>query len=128
MKKNLSTEQSAGLLSLLKARFNKNKSRHKDLDWEKIQARLETNPEKLWSLSEMENSGEEPDVIGLDKQTRKYIFCDFSTESPKNRRSLCYDRIALDSRKEHKPKNSALDLAAAIGIELLTEEQYRELQ
>jgi hypothetical protein len=116
------------LLGALKARFEKNMSRHKGLEWTKVQARLEANPEKLWSLSEMEKTGGEPDVLGHDKKTGEYTFSDCSAESPKGRTSLCYDREALDSRKEHKPKNSATDMAAAMGIELLTEEQYRELQ
>jgi hypothetical protein len=126
--KKLSAEQQAGLLSTLKTRFEKNMSRHQGLEWGKIQARLEANTTKLWSLSEMETTGGEPDVIGHDKKTGEYIFYDCSAESPKERRSLCYDRQALDSRKENKPKNNAVDMAAAMGIELLTEEQYRELQ
>jgi hypothetical protein len=112
----------------LKTRFEKNMSRHKGLEWAKIQAKLESNNEKLWSLSEMERTGGEPDVVGYDKKTGEYTFYDCSAETPRGRRSVCYDREALDSRKEHKPGNSALDMAAAIGIELLTEEQYRELQ
>ena len=127
-KKKLSTGQFEELLKVLKARFEKNKNRHKGLEWDKIEARLEANPEKLWSLDEMEATGGEPDVVGQDKKTGEYIFYDCSVESPKERRSLCYDREALESRKEHKPKNSALDMAADMGIELLTEEQYRELQ
>ncbi len=127
-KKELSAKQREELLKALKARFEKNMNRHKDVEWAKVQAKLEANAEKLWSLSEMERTGGEPDVVGHDKKTGEYIFYDCSAESPNGRRSLCYDREALDSRKEAKPKNSALDVAAAIGIELLTEEQYRELQ
>ena len=127
-KKKLSVEQREELLMALKARFEKNMSRHKGLEWAKVQAKLEANTEKLWSLNEMERTGGEPDVVGQDKKTGEYIFFDCSEESPKGRRNVCYDREALESRKEHKPKNSALDLAAAMGIELLTEEQYRELQ
>jgi hypothetical protein len=127
-KKELSPEQREELLRALKARFEKNMKRHEGLEWAKVQAKLEANTEKLWSLSEMERTGGEPDVVGHDKKTGEYTFFDCSPESPQGRRSLCYDREALDSRKEHKPKNSAIDLAAAMGIELLTEEQYRELQ
>ena len=127
-KKELSPKQREELLRALKARFEKNMNRHKGLEWAKVQARLEANPEKLWSLNEMERTGGEPDVVGHDKKTGEYIFFDCSAESPKGRTSLCYDREALDSRKEHKPKNSAMDMAAAMGIELLTEEQYLELQ
>ena len=127
-KKKLSPGQFEELLKVLKARFEKNKNRHKGLEWDKIEARLEANPGKLWSLDEMEATGGEPDVVGQDKKTGEYIFYDCSVESPKERRSLCYDREALESRKEHKPKNSALDMAADMGIELLTGEQYRELQ
>ena len=127
-KKNLSPEQGEELLSTLKARFDKNMNRHKSLDWDKVKARLETSTEKLWSLNEMERTGGEPDVIGHDKKTGEYIFYDCAAESPNGRRSLCYDREALESRKEHKPKNNAVDIAAAMGIELLMEEQYRELQ
>ena len=116
------------LLSALKARFEKNMKRHKNLEWAKVQAALEANAGKLWSLSEMERTGGEPDVVGYDKGKGEYIFYDCSAESPKGRRSVCYDRAALDSRKEHKPGNDALGMAAAMGIELLTEEQYRELQ
>jgi hypothetical protein len=112
----------------LKTRFEKNMNRHEGLAWANVSARLEANPEKLWSLSEMDRTGGEPDVVGHDKKTGEYIFYDCSAESPKDRRSLCYDREALDSRKENKPKNNALHMAAAMGIELLTEEQYRELQ
>lgn len=127
-KKELPAKQREELLKILKARFEKNMNRHKGLDWSKVQTRLESVPEKLWSLNEMEKTGGEPDVVGYDKKTGGYIFYDCSAESPNGRRSLCYDREALDSRKEHKPKNSALDLAAYIGIEILTEDQYRELQ
>jgi hypothetical protein len=127
-KKKLSPEQHKELLGALKARFEKNRNRHKDLEWAQVQARLEANTAKLWSLHEMERTGGEPDVVGHDKKTGEYIFYDCSAESPKGRRSICYDREALDSRKEHKPKDSATDMAAAMGIELLTEEQYRELQ
>jgi hypothetical protein len=127
-KKELSPEQRKELLGALKARFEKNMNRHKGLEWASAQARLEANPEKLWPLNEMERTGGEPDVVGHDKKTGEYIFYDCSPESPKDRRSLCYDREALDSRKENKPKGNALDMADAMGIELLTEEQYRELQ
>ncbi|WP_268846194.1 DUF4256 domain-containing protein [Flavobacterium aestivum] len=130
-KKELSSEQSSVLLKTLKNRFEKNKNRHKDLEWDNVQAKLEVNSgnnEKLWSLNEMEKTGGEPDVVGYDEKTDEYLFYDCSAESPKGRRSLCYDREALDSRKEHKPENSAIDMAASMGIELLTEEQYRELQ
>ena len=128
MKKKLSPEQREELLNTLKARFEKNMNRHKGLEWAKVQAKLEANTEKLWSLNEMERTGGEPDVVGHDKKTGEYIFYDCSAESPKGRRSLCYDHEALESRKEHKPENSAIDMAADMGIELLTEEQYRELQ
>jgi len=124
----LSLEQREELLSTLKARFEKNMNRHKDLEWAKVQARLEANTEKLWSLNEMEVTGGEPDVVGHDNKTDEYIFYDCSAESPKGRRSICYDREALESRKKHKPENNAIDMATAMGIELLTEEQYRELQ
>ena len=127
-KKELSPKQREELLKALKARFEKNLNRHKGLEWAKVQAKLEANPEKLWSLNEMERTGGEPDVVGQDKKTGEYIFFDCSAESPKGRTSLCYDREALDSRKEFKPKNTAMDMAAAMGIELLTEEQYFELQ
>jgi hypothetical protein len=127
-KKELSPEQREELLRALKARFEKNMNHHKGLDWAKVQAKLEANIEKLWSLNEMERTGGEPDVVGQDKKTGEYIFFDCSAESPKSRTSFCYDREALDSRKEHKPKNNATDMAAAMGIELLTEEQYREMQ
>jgi hypothetical protein len=128
MKKALKANEREELLGVLKARFEKNMNRHKGLDWSKAQARLEANPEKLWSLNEMEKTGGEPDVVGLDKKTGEYIFNDCSAESPKGRRSVCYDREALEARKEHKPANTAIDMAAAMGVELLTEEQYRELQ
>jgi hypothetical protein len=127
-KKDLSPKQSEELLKTLKARFEKNMDFHKGLAWAEVQARLETHAEKLWSLSEMERTGGEPDVVGFDKKAGEYIFYDCSEESPKGRRSLCYDREALDSRKENKPKDNALGMAAAIGVEMLTEEQYRELQ
>ncbi len=127
-KKELSPEQSEELLRVLKARFEKNMNRHKGLEWTKVLARLETNTEKLWSLNEMERTGGEPDVVGHDKKTGEYVFCDCSAESPQGRRSFCYDREALELRKEHKPAYSAMDMAAAMGIELLTEEQYQELQ
>ena len=127
-KKELSPSQRGELFRVLKARFEKNMSRHKGLDWAKVQAKLETNTEKLWSLNEMEITGGEPDVVGYDKKTGEYIFYDCSAESPKDRRSLCYDCEALEARKEHKPEDNALDMAEALGIELLTEEQYRELQ
>lgn len=126
--KDLPAKQREELLRTLKVRFEKNMSRHKGLDWTPIQAKLEANAEKLWSLNEMERTGGEPDVVGQDKNTGEYIFYDCSAESPKDRRSLCYDREALEARKEHKPKDNALDMAAAMGIELLTEEQYRGLQ
>lgn len=127
-KKELSPKQREELLGTLQARFEKNRRRHEGLDWAKVRARLEANAEKLWSLGEMERTGGEPDVVGQDKKTGEYIFVDCSPQSPEGRVSLCYDREALDERKEHKPKNSAVDMAAAMGIELLTEEQYFELQ
>jgi hypothetical protein len=127
-KKELTREQREGLLKALKARFEKNMSRHKGFAWAEVQARLDKNAEKLWSLSEMERTGGEPDVVDRDKKTGEYIFYDCSEESPKGRRSFCYDREALDSRKENKPKGSAMDMAAAMGVELLTEEEYRGLQ
>ena len=126
--KGLSPKQREELLRALKARFEKNVNRHKGLEWAKVQAKLDANTEKLWSLNEMERTGGEPDVVGYDKKTGEYIFYDCSAESPKDRRSICYDREALESRKEFKPKDAAMDMAAAMGIELLTEEQYRELQ
>jgi hypothetical protein len=128
--KRLSPEQREELLRVLKSRFEKNMNRHKDLEWAKVQAKLDppASGEKLWSLNEMEGTGGEPDVVGLDKKTGKYIFYDCSEETPKGRRSVCYDREGLEARKEFKPKDTAIDMAAAMGIELLTEEQYRELQ
>jgi len=127
-KKELPAKQREALLSLLKTRFDKNTKRHKGIEWNKVAAKLEANIEKLWTLQEMERTGGEPDVIGQDKKTGEYIFCDCSAESPAGRRSLCYDREALDSRKENKPAGSIIDLAATMGIEVLTEEQYRDLQ
>ncbi|MEW9305009.1 MULTISPECIES: DUF4256 domain-containing protein [Labrys] len=124
----MSKNGSQYLLDVLKARFDANMKRHKGFEWAKVQARLEANPEKLRSLGEMERTGGEPDVIGEDPATGDYVFCDCAAETPKGRRSLCYDRQALDERKEHKPEGSAVDLAAAIGVDLLTEEQYRALQ
>ena len=130
MKKELTTKQRQELLRVLETRFEKNMKRHKALEWSKVQTKLDLpgGAEKLWSLNEMERTGGEPDVVGHDKKTGQYIFYDCSAESPKGRRSLCYDREGLESRKEHKPENNAIDMAAAMGIELLTEEQYRELQ
>lgn len=127
-KKELSSAQRQELLAALKTRFEKNSNRHTGLNWAKVQARLEANPEKLWSLNEMERTGGEPDVVGHDKKTGEYIFFDCSPQSPKGRTSICYDPEALESRKEFKPKNSAVGLATAMGIEILTEEQYQELQ
>ena len=127
-KKKLSSAQSEELLSVLKVRFEENMSRHQGLEWDKIQARLEANDEKLWSLDDMESTGGEPDVVGYDDKTGEYIFYDCSAESPAGRRSVCYDRQALESRKKHKPENSAIDMAADMGIALLTEEQYSALQ
>jgi hypothetical protein len=127
-KKELSAGQREELLSVLKSRFEKNMNRHKGVEWAKVQAKLEADTAKLWSLNEMEKTGGEPDVVGHDKKTGEYIFYDCSAESPKGRRSVCYDREALEARKEHKPKDSAVNIATAMGIELLTEEQYRELQ
>jgi len=127
-RKALSSGEREGLLRTSKARFDKNVNRHQGIEWVKVQARLEANPEKLWSLNEMERTGGEPDVVGHDSKTGEYIFYDCSPESPRDRRSICYDRAALDARKENKPKNTAVDMAAAMGIELLSEEQYRELQ
>lgn len=129
--KKLSPKQQEDLLNILKTRFEKNKKRNANtanLEWNKIQSKLEANTDKLWSLNEMERTGGEPDVVAFDKKTEEYIFYDCSAESPKERRSVCYDREALESRKENKPKNSAMDMADAMGIEILTEEQYRELQ
>jgi len=127
-KKELSAEQREELLGVLKTRFEKNMSRHKGVEWAKVQARLEANPEKLWSLDDMENTGGEPDVVAYDEQKDEYVFYDCSAESPKGRRSLCYDREALDARKEFKPANSIIDMAADMGVEVLTEEQYSQLQ
>jgi hypothetical protein len=127
-KSELSPEQRVELLRASKARFEKNMNRHKGFEWARVQARLEANTEKLWSLNEMEKTGGEPDVVGYDKETGEYIFYDCSAESPKGRRSICYDREGLESRKEHKPENNAIDMAAYMSIELLTEVQYRELQ
>ena len=128
IKKELSPEQREELLRALKARFEININRHEGHEWAEILAKLDANPEKLWSLNEMERTGGEPDVVGFDQKTGEYIFFDCSAESPKDRRNICYDREALEARKEFKPKDTALDMAAAMGIELLTEEQYRELQ
>ena len=128
LKKELAPEQREELLRTLKARFEKNINRHKSLEWVKVQAKLEANTEKLWSLNEMERTGGEPDVVGYDKKTAEYIFYDCSAESPNGRRNVCYDREGQESRKSFKPENNAIDMAAAMGIELLTEEQYRELQ
>lgn len=127
-KKILKEEHQKELIDLLQSRFEKNTSRHKDLDWQKIKTKLESNPAKLWSLSEMERTGGEPDVVGHDKKTDEYLFYDCSTETPADRRSYCYDREALDKRKANKPANSAIDVAVEMGIELLTEEEYRQLQ
>ena len=127
-RKELSSAQHEELLSTLKARFEKNMNRHQGLTWAKVLAKLEANAEKLWSLSEMERTGGEPDVVGYDEKSGEFLFYDCAAESPKGRRSVCYDRDALEARKEHKPENNAVDMAAAMGIELLTEQQYRELQ
>ncbi len=127
-KKELSPEQGEELLRTLKARFEKNLNCHKGIEWDKVHAKLKANVDKLWSLNEMEITGGEPDVVGYDENTDEYIFYDCSPESPKGRRSVCYDREAQESRKEHKPENNAIDMAEAMGIEILTEEQYRELQ
>ena len=127
-KRKLSSEQRQELLKTLNARFDKNMNRHKGLEWAKVQARLEANTENLWSLNEMERTGGEPDVVGYDKKTGEYFFYDCSAESPKGRRSVCYDHEALEARKEHKPENSAIEMADAMGIELLTEVEYRALQ
>lgn len=126
--KKVSSEQQKELLKTLKARFEKNTGRHKGIEWDKVQNRLESRADKLWSLSEMERTGGEPDVVGLDKKTGEVIFYDCSAETPKERRSICFDKEALDSRKEHKPAGNAMDMAAAMGIEILTEDEYRELQ
>ncbi len=128
MKKELSAKQSEELLKILNDRFEKNMKRHKGLQWDKIYSKLKSQSAKMWSLNEMETSGGEPDVIGYDKKTNEYIFCDCSPDSPKGRRSLCYDYEALQSRKEHKPKNNVIDLATTMGIEILNESQYRDLQ
>jgi len=127
-KKKLLSEQRESLLKVLKARFEKNMNRHKGFEWAKVESNLEANPQKLWSLGEMESTGGEPDVVGFHKETGEYIFYDCSAESPKGRRSLCYDREALEARKENKPKDSAINMASDLGIEILTEEQYYELQ
>lgn len=127
-KKKLSANESTELLKTLKTRFEKNMNRHKGIEWSKVQARLESKPEKMWSLEEMDITGGEPDVVGFDKKTGEYIFYDCSAETPKDRRSFCYDNEALKSRKEHKPKNSAVGMATEMGIEILSEEEYRELQ
>lgn len=127
-KKELSAKQTEALLNILKARFEKNMERHKNIQWEKVEAKLKVNTMKLCILNEMEKTGGEPDVIGQDSKTGDFIFCDCSAESPKGRRSLCYDREALESRKKHKPQNNVIDMAAAIGIKLLSEEEYRKLQ
>lgn len=124
----LSLEQREELFAIVKARFEKNMHRHEGLEWDRVQAKIEANPEKLWSLHEMERTGGEPDVVAYDLEKDEFVFADCSAESPKGRRSVCYDREALDARKKHKPENSAMDMAADMGIELLTEEQYRELQ
>jgi hypothetical protein len=128
VKKKLSKEEGEELLNILRARFEKNMSRHKGLEWDQVQAKLEAKPEKLWSLNQMENTGGEPDVVGFDKKSGEFVFIDCSAESPKGRRSICYDHEALEARKEHKPENSALQMAADMGIEILTEEEYRSLQ
>jgi len=125
---NVTKKQREEILGTLKSRFEKNMNRHSGLEWAKVQAKLDANPEKLWSLGEMERTGGEPDVVGHDKKTGEFIFYDCSADTPKGRRNLCYDRAALESRKQHKPKDSAVNVAAAMGIELLAEEQYRELQ
>ena len=127
-KKKLSPAQREELLEALEARFEKNRNRHKGLEWAEVKAKLEANPEKLWSLSEMEKTGGEPDVVGRDKKTGEYLFFDCSAETPKGRTSVCYDREGLESRKEHRPKTTAMDMAAAMGVELLTEEEYQDLQ
>lgn len=128
MKKKLSSSQEQELISILKTRFEKNSKRHKGIEWAAVQKKLEAIPEKLWSLNEMEITGGEPDVVGFDKKNAEYIFYDCSAETPKGRRSICYDHEALEKRKEHKPENSAVEMAKDMGVELLTEEQYRELQ
>ena len=127
-KKEISSDQSGELLKTLKARFEKNMIRHKDLDWSKVEAKLKASPEKLWALNEMEDTGGEPDVVGCDKKTGEFTFFDCSPESPKGRVALCYDREGLESRKEHKPKDTAVDMATAMGVDLMTEEEYKTLQ
>lgn len=127
-KRKLQPKQIEALLSILKERFEKNMSRHKGIEWAKVQARLEANAEKIWSLNEMEQTGGEPDVVGIDKKSGAYIFYDCSAESPRGRRNVCYDQAALEARKQHKPANSAMKMAADMGIEMLTEEEYRALQ
>ena len=127
-KNKLTLSQAEELLNILRSRFEKNSNRHKGVEWDKVQLKLEAHPGKLWSLNEMEMTGGEPDVVGVDKKTNQYIFYDCAAETPKGRRSICYDHEALNARKEHKPENSAMGMAAEMGIELLTEEQYRELQ
>lgn len=127
-KKELSPEQREKLFNVLKTRFEKTRNRHEGIEWDKVRTKLEEKPEKLWTLNEMERTGGEPDVVGRDEEKDEYIFYDCSAESPKGRRSVCYDREALESRKKHKPDNSAIDMATAMGVELLTEEQYRTLQ
>ncbi len=127
-KKKLSPTQNVELFKILKTRFEKNMKRHKGIEWDKVQTKLDVHPEKIWSLNEMESTGGEPDLVGYDKKTDKYIFYDCSPESPAGRRSICYDREGLESRKEHKPKNNAIDMADEMGIELLTEEEYRDFQ
>jgi hypothetical protein len=126
--KELSSEQAENIIKLLKARFDKNMNRHEGIEWDKVLIKLNDSTEKLWSINQMEETGGEPDLIGYHEETREYIFCDCSAESPKGRRSICYDNEALESRKENKPQNSAMNMAAKMGIELLTEEQYRNLQ
>ncbi len=128
MANKLSKDQTASLLKILKTRFEKNMSRHKGIDWAKVEAKLIKSPDKLWSLFEMENTAGEPDVIGVDKKSGEFIFCDCAPESPAGRRSLCYDKEALNARKEHKPKDSAMNMANAMGVEMMTEEEYRALQ
>lgn len=128
LKRELSAKQADDLLKTLKARFERNMKRHQGLEWAKVETRLKASTDKLWSLNEMERTGGEPDVVGHDKKTGEFVFYDCSEQTPKGRTSLCYDRVALNSRKEHKPKDNAVDMASAIGVELLTEEQYRELQ
>ena len=128
IKRKLDSDQSQELLNLLKSRFEKNKNRHQGLEWDKVQAKLESQPEKLWSLNQMENSGGEPDVVGYDKKTGEFLFYDCSAESPKGRRSICYDHEALEARKEHKPEDSAIEMAKGMGIEILNEQEYRQLQ